>query len=198
MNLEDPMRPQTYRVELSQEDRVRLFLLIRQGRAPARVVRRAHTLLQASEGAFDHQIASALHVNRTTVQRTRERFSQGGLETALYETARPGAEPKLDGKGEAFLVALACSEAPEGREHWSLQLLAGRLVELGLVEAISDETVRRVLKKTRPSPGSGSSGVFPVSMPSMSGRWRTCSISTQSHPIPSGLWSPSMSARSSF
>ncbi len=162
LNLEDPMRPQTYRVELSQEDRVRLFLLIRQGRAPARVVRRAHTLLQASEGAVDHEIATALHVNRTTVQRTRERFCADGLDAALYESPRPGSEPKLDGKAEAFLVALACSDAPTGREHWSMQLLADRLVQVGLVESISDETVRRTLKKTRSSPGSTRSGVFPV------------------------------------
>lgn len=160
LNPEEFMRPQTYRVELSEEDRVRLLLLIRQGRAPARVIRRAHTLLRASEGANDHEIASALHVNRTTVQRTRERFCAGGLDAALYELPRPGSEPKLDGKAEAFLVALACSEAPAGREHWSMQMLADRIVELGLVEAISDETVRRVLKKTRPSPGSKRSGAF--------------------------------------
>jgi transposase len=152
------MRPQTYRVELSEPDRVRLLLLVRQGTAPARVVRRAHSLLQASEGAFDHQIAVALHVNRTTVQRTRERFSRGGLDAALYESSRPGAESKLDGKAEAFLVALACTDAPRGREHWSMQMLADKLVELGVVESISDETVRRTLKKTRRSRGSASSG----------------------------------------
>ncbi len=156
------MRPQTYRVELSEEERVRLLLLIRQGNAPARVVRRAHTLLQASEGAFDHQIATALHVHRTSVQRTRRRFSEEGLDAALQERPRPGAEPTLDGKGEAFLVALACTEAPQGREHWSMQLLADKLVELGVVETISDETVRRVLKKTRSSPGSASSGASPA------------------------------------
>lgn len=156
------MRPQTHRVELNEEERVRLLLLVRQGTAPARVIRRAHTLLHASEGAYDHQIASALHVNRTTVQRTRERFCQGGLDAALYERARPGAEPMLDGKGEAFLVALACSDPPQGREHWSMQMLADRLVQVGLVETISDETVRRVLKKTRRSPGSVSSGASPA------------------------------------
>lgn len=156
------MRPQTYRVELSEEDRVRLLLLIRQGAAPARVIRRAHTLLQASEGAFDHEIAAALHVHRTSVQRTRRRFVEEGLEAALHERPRPGAEPTLDGKGEAFLVALACSTPPEGKKHWSLQLLADKLVELSVVEAISDETVRRVLKKTRPSPGSASSGASPA------------------------------------
>ena len=133
-------------------------MLIRQGRASARVIRRAHTLLQASEGAFDHQIASALHVHRTSVQRTRRRFAEAGLEAALYEPPRPGAEPVLDGKGEAFLVALACSKAPEGKDHWSMQMLADRLVELGVVETISDETVRRTLKKTKRSRGSTSSG----------------------------------------
>jgi transposase len=158
-NEEDAMRPQTYRVELSEEEHVRLRLLVGQGASSARVIRRAHMLLQASEGAFDHQIAGSLHVHRTTVQRTRERFCAGGLDAALYERPRPGAEPKLDGRAEAFLVALACSEAPEGKEHWSLQMLADKLVALGLVEAISDETVRRTLKKTRRSPGSASSGV---------------------------------------
>lgn len=156
------MRPQTYRVELSEENRVRLLLLVRRGRAPARVIRRAHMLLQASESRFDHEIASSLHVHRTSVQRTRRRFSEEGLDAALYERARPGAEPTLDGKGEAFLVALACSDPPEGREHWSMQMLANKLVELGRVEAISDETVRRTLKKTRRSPGLLSSGASPV------------------------------------
>lgn len=156
------MRPQTYRVELSEAERVRLLLLIRQGSAPARVIRRAHVLLRASEGAVDHQIASALHAHRTSVQRTRRRFAEAGLDAALYDRPRPGAEPKLDGKGEAFLVALACSDPPAGKEHWSMQLLAGKLVELGLVEAISDETVRRVLKKTRRSRGSASSGASPA------------------------------------
>lgn len=152
------MRPQTYRVELSAEDRARLLLLIGQGTASARMIRRAHTLLWASEGAFDHQIAAALHVDRSTVQRTRERFCGGGLDAALHESPRPGAERKLDGKAEAFLVALACTDAPEGREHWSMQMLADKIVELGLVPSISDETVRRTLKKTTSSPGSRTSG----------------------------------------
>lgn len=154
------MRPQTYRVELSEEDRVRLLLLVRQGTASAQVIRRAHTLLQASEGAFDHQIAFALHVSRTTVQRTRERFCTPGLEAALYDLPRPGSEPKLDGKAEALLVALACTDPPEDRDRWSMQMLADKLVELTIVEQISDETVRRTLKKTRRGRGSVSSGAF--------------------------------------
>ncbi|RKY62069.1 MAG: hypothetical protein DRP95_02040 [Candidatus Latescibacterota bacterium] len=89
----------------------------------------------------------------------RKRFAEEGLEAALNERPHPGAKPKLDGKQEAFLVALACSDPPEGREHWTMQLLADRLVELGVVESISDETVRRVLKKTTSSPGRKDSGV---------------------------------------
>src|SRR3989304_3215971 len=91
----------------------------------------------------------ALLVGLATVARTRQRFVEGGLEWALTERPRPGAARKLDGKAEAFLIALACTDAPEGRECWTMQLLADRLVELGLVEEISDETVRRTLKRGR-------------------------------------------------
>jgi transposase len=145
--LEEIMRPQTYRVELSEEDRVRLLMLTRQGTASAQVIRRAHTLLLASEGAPDHAVAAALHANRTTVQRTRRRFCTEGLDAALYDRPRPGAEPKLDARGEAFLVALACSAPPKDQERWTMQMLADRLVAAGLVEEISDETVRRRLGK---------------------------------------------------
>jgi transposase len=97
----------------------------------------------------DEKIAAALHVHRVTVERIRRRFVEGGLEQALNEQPRLGGRPKLDDKQEAMLVALACSQAPEGRSRWTLQLLADRLVELDVVDAISDETVRRTLKKTR-------------------------------------------------
>ncbi len=141
------MRPQTYRVELKEAERVRLRMLTTQGQAPARVIRRAHLLLLASEGAPDHEVAAALQAHPTTVQRLRKRFSAGGLEAALYDRSRPGAEPKLDTRGEAFLVALACSKPPEDRKHGTMQLLADQLVAVGVVEEISDETVRRVLGK---------------------------------------------------
>ena len=147
------MRPQTYRVELSEEQRVELLLLVRRGRAPARVVRRAHMLLRASEGAHDEEIAAALHVHASTVGRTRKRFSEEGLQAALCDAPRPGGTPKLDGRSEAFLIALACSDPPEGKKHWSMQMLADRMVELAVVDSLSDETVRRTLKKTRPSLG---------------------------------------------
>jgi Homeodomain-like domain len=84
------------------------------------------------------------------------------LERALTEKPRPGGRAKLDGRQEAFLIALACSQAPEGRSRWTMQLLADQLVELQIVEAISDETVRRTLKKTRSNPGARSSGASPL------------------------------------
>lgn len=140
-------RPQTYRVELSEAERIRLLMLTQQGEAAARVIRRAHMLLRASEGVPDHAVASALHAHPGTVQRLRKRFSAEGLDAALYDRPRPGAEPKLDARGEAFLIALSCSTPPEKRERWTMQLLADKLVAAGIVEEISDETVRRVLGK---------------------------------------------------
>jgi transposase len=104
-------------------------------------------------------MARVLHSSVSTIERTRKRFVDAGLEAALHEQPRPGARRKLAGKQAAFLIALACSEPPTGRTCWTMQLLADRIVELGVVEAISDETVRRVLKKTPSSPGSGSPGV---------------------------------------
>lgn len=138
-----------YVVDLTADERAELLTLLTKGVAPARKLTRARILLLADEGGTDGAIAAALHVHPATVERTRRRFVEGGLETALTEAPRPGGRPKLDGKQEAFLVALACSTPPEGRARWTMQLLADRLAELELVDAISDETVRRTLKKPR-------------------------------------------------
>lgn len=151
--------PKKYVVELTKEQRSYLLDLLKKGEAKARMLTRARVLLLSAEGNTDAFIAKVLKVNPQTVRNIRKRFAEEGLEAALKERPRPGAQPKLDGKGEAFLVALACSEPPEGREHWTMQLLADKLVELGVVESISDETVRRVLKKTALSPGRRDSGV---------------------------------------
>lgn len=135
-------------VRLKPEEQRYLQEFIRQGQGNAREIRRAHTLLLADEQQQDQHIAAFLHVNPNTVSATRRRYCEVGLPAALKEKARPGNPRKLDGKQEAFVVALACSEAPAGRDHWTMQLLADRLVELGIIEAaISDETVRRTLKK---------------------------------------------------
>ena len=136
-----------YIVDLSEDERTELLALLGKGVAPARKLTRARILLLADAGRTDQEIAAALHVHRVTVERTRRRLVEGGVERALNEQPRPGGRPKLDGKQEAMLVALACSRAPEGRSRWTLQLLADRLVELAVVDSVSDETVRRALKK---------------------------------------------------
>jgi transposase len=143
-----------YRVDLTEEERAHLLGMTQGGKAAARRVRRAQTLLLAADGHPDRVIAAMLHIGHATVERTRQRFVEEGFEAALAERPRPGSNPKLDGKQEAFLVALACTPAPEGRKCWTMQLLADRLVAVGVIEAISDETVRRTLKKGTSSPGS--------------------------------------------
>ena len=105
-------------------------------------------LLKADEGLSDPQIMAALNVSRPCVERIRKRFVVDGLERALNEDPRPGQKRKLDGRAEATLIATACTDAPERHAHWTLRLLAGKLVQLGVVEAVSYETVRRTLKKT--------------------------------------------------
>ena len=140
-------------VELTDEERNRLLDLTRKGETKARKVRRAHVLLMADRGKTDEEIRDALSASLTMIYRTRQKFAQGGLDAAVSEQLRTGGPKKLDAKGEALLVATACSAPPEGREAWTMQLLADRLVELEVVGAISDETVRQTLKKRSSSRG---------------------------------------------
>ena len=135
-------------VKLEARERAQLLELTRKGVIGARKMKRAQILLKADEGWKDEAIIAALNSTRSTVERTRKRWMEGGLDKALNEDPRPGQRPRLDAKAEAHLVALACSAAPGGREHWPLRLLADKLVELGVVETISYETVRQAMKKT--------------------------------------------------
>ena len=137
-----------YHVDLTEEERESLLQFIRTGKPSARKVNRARILLLADEGKLDREIQEALHTGLSTIERTRKRFVEGNLEYALNEKKRSGAPRKFDGKQEAYLVALACSPPPSGRVRWTLRLLSDKLVELGVVEKISDETVRLRLKKT--------------------------------------------------
>jgi transposase len=155
------MPQKRYVIELTADERTYLETIIRKGTAPARFIRRANTLLMAADGYADAAIAEALHIGHATVERTRQRCVEEGLQAALTEKERPGGPRKLDGKQEAFRVALACSAPPEGRAHWSMQRLADRMVALGVVAALSDETVRRRLKETNCSRGGKSAGAFP-------------------------------------
>ena len=151
-----------YIINLAEDERAQLLAPTKRGKVSARRLSRAHMLLQADTGLSDDAIAQALHIGTATVERIRKRFVEDGLEAALSERPRPGGQRKLAGTQEAFLIALACSTPPEGRTCWTMQLLADRLVELQVVEAISDETVRRTLKKTSSSRGRRRPGVFPV------------------------------------
>jgi transposase len=149
-----------YKVTLDAEERQGLSELITAGRAAARKLTHARILLKAdaAEGGPawpDRQIADALEVSTATVERVRQRFVEQGLDAALDRKRReqPARERKLDGRAEARLIALACSAPPDGRAMWTMQLLADKLVELEVVDSVSDETVRTTLKKTRSSPG---------------------------------------------
>ena len=146
-----------YRVSLDEAQRAELRTLVGSGSAPARMLARARILLKADHGEggpgwSDAAIAGALDVHPATVQRVRRRFAEAGLAATLARKRPERAyERRLDGRQEAHLVALACSAPPEGRARWTLRLLAGELVRLEVVEAVSHETVRQTLKKTRSS-----------------------------------------------
>ncbi len=142
------MPKKKYFINLTEEEHKTLVDMTRKGMVKARKFKRAMILLKANEGLSDPQIMDAVQVSRPTVERIRKRYVEGGLEKALNEDPRPGQRRKLDGRGEAFLIATACSDAPEGHDHWTLRLLADRLVELAIVDSVSYETVRRTLKKT--------------------------------------------------
>lgn len=120
--------------------------------------RRLQILLLADQGQKDEQIALTTGAARSTVERVRKRFASEGLEVALVEKPRSGAPAKLDGKQEAMIVALACSDAPKGQSKWSARLLANRVVEMEIVESTSESSVRRLLKKTRLNRGKSSPG----------------------------------------
>jgi len=132
---------------LTSTERDELLTLIGAGESSARKVKRANILLLSDEGKKDEEIAEALHTSVSTIERTRKRCVMEGLTASLKERPRPGARCKLDAKGEAVLETLAKSKPPDGRKRWTMQLLADRLVELKVVDTISDETVRIQLKK---------------------------------------------------
>ena len=142
------MPAKRYIVELEREERQELLKLTSAGKVSARKMKRAQILLKAEEGWKDKEIIAGMNTSRSTVERTRKRFVEGGLAKALNEDPRPGARRKLDGRGEAYLIALTCSDPPDDHDHWALRLLADKLVEVGVVESISHEAVRQVLKKT--------------------------------------------------
>jgi hypothetical protein len=175
------MSQKKYLVTLTPDERDHLDDLLRKGKASALVLTRARILLKAdqSDGGpalDDAAIADDLEVGLRTISRVRERFVERGFEDCLRRKRpdKPSRERTLDGTAEAKLIALACSDPPDDRAAWTMQLLADKLVELKVVDAISDETVRRAMKKMRSSRGSRSSGASrPVPAARSSRRWKT-------------------------
>lgn len=155
------MPKKIYRVELSASERDHLENIVSRGTEKARKLTRARILLKADEGWTDPQIQAALDVSRPTVERVRRKYVTEGLNAALNRK-KPDREyeRKIDGRDEAHLIALVCSDPPEGYAKWSMRLLAERLVALEQVEVetVSHETVRQVLKKMNLSPGKTSNG----------------------------------------
>jgi transposase len=137
-----------YRVTLTHKEHDKLIAIVNKGQNKALVIRRAHILLKSDEGKTDDEIAALVYCDSDTVRNVRKRFSEDGLEAALEDKARPAPARKLNAEQEAYLVALACSNPPLGRERWTLELLTERLVKDGVVEDISPETVRLLLEKT--------------------------------------------------
>jgi transposase len=169
-----------YRVSLAQEERAALEQLVSVGKAAARKLTHARILLLADavagEDCSDDEIVAALGAGTRTIARVRKRFVTEGFQAAIDHKPQPPRPNKIKIKGdiEQELVRLACSDPPEGRCHWTLQLLADELVVLGLVPSLSTETVRQALKKTTFSPGSSRLGASrPRPTPSTSGGWRT-------------------------
>jgi transposase len=140
-------------VKLTSKERKTLLSIVRKGKNKASVIQRAHILLKSDEGRTDQVIADVLYISADTIARTRQRFCEDGLDAALSDKSHPGSASKLDDGQTAYLVALTCSAAPAGRQRWTLELLAKQLVADGIVEQISPETVRLVLKKTNSNLG---------------------------------------------
>jgi transposase len=168
-----------YRVTLDTDERAMLERLVAVGKGAARRLTHARILLLADaalgQQRTDVDIVDALGVSVRTIERVRRRLVTEGLQAALHPRPQPArpAKVKIQGDVEQRLVQLACSDPPEGRCHWTLQLLADELVVLGLAESISTETVRKALKKTTSSRGWSRRGASrPKPTRTMSGEWR--------------------------
>jgi transposase len=145
---------------LPAADQAALEKFTRTGRRPVRAVRRAQALLALATGIGQQAAGQAVGLGRQAVSKVRRRYEAAGWQAALAEAPRSGGPLQVDGPQRAAVTALACTPAPVGHSRWTLRLLADKAVELALVEAISHETVRQVLKKTNCTPTASSTGVW--------------------------------------
>lgn len=151
------MRKPKYVVNLSEQEKKQLQDMQVKGKFNVREVRRAKVLLMANERKQNKEIVEHTGMTEQSVINIKKRFCAEGLQ--LKEKPRPGQKPKIDKRAEQYLIATACSPAPEGRDVWTMQMLADKLVEMKLVDSISDEAVRLRLKKVNLNPGSKNNGV---------------------------------------
>jgi transposase len=147
-------------IKLTATERKELQSLLHRGKANARTLTRARILLKAADGWSNQRIMEAVEASLSTVKRVRERYAEDGLARVLQDQPQAHRRHALTPLESAHLVAITCSPVPEGHDHWTVRLLAGKAVELGFVESISPETVRQLLKKTNSSRGNTSTGAF--------------------------------------
>lgn len=140
--------PITPSVTLSEDEHSQLWTTVHRGKTNARTLKRAQVLLKVADGWTADEIADAFDVSASTVANVRRRFREGGVDAVLHDKRQERRRAALSGEQLAHLVAIACTDAPEGHDHWTLRLLAGKAVELGYVARISPETIRHALKKT--------------------------------------------------
>jgi transposase len=135
-------------IALSETDRASLQTFVHTGKANARTFTRARILLKASEGWSDEKLCEVFNISRNTSIRVRQAYLEGGLEAVLHDKRQAKRRQALTGGQAAHLIATACTPVPDGHDHWTVRLLAGKAIELGFVESISPETIRQLLKKT--------------------------------------------------
>jgi transposase len=149
-------------VHLSETDHEHLSVFVHRGKANVRTLKRAQILLKLDAGWSTAQVADAYAVHPNTVTNLRTRYLTGGLEAVLHDRQQLRRRAALTGAQQAHLIAIACSPVPEGHDHWTLRMLAGKAVELGYVARIDIGTIRNLVNKTRSTPGSTSTGVSPA------------------------------------
>lgn len=149
-----------HKVTLTEKERRKLVAIVTKGRNKASYIQRAHILLKSADGKTDVEISRWLYISESTVRRIRIRFNEGGLDAALEDEVSEAQAPLLNEQQEGRIVAIACSAPPDGRSRWTLELLTKRLIEEGVVENISVESVRLLLKKSISNPGKYVSGVL--------------------------------------
>lgn len=148
-------------VIVSERDSAQLYQCVHRGHSSARTRTRAQVLLKLGAGWSEAEVSRAFDVCLNTVKRVRQRFVAGGVEAVLTDKRQERRRQALSGSQQAHLVAIACSDAPDGHDHWTLRLLASKAIELGYVERISPETIRALLRRTSSSRGSIASGASP-------------------------------------